>query len=282
MPVVGNTHDLQNGRHDAARWFMETVGKINSRVQSGHTSQGFYVIAADGTAYEFNNNRNVERVLAVLDKGLQQFLAKPPPKVEIAESSDGQLIPPQGTTILRVYSRIRPVPEGCNDSNENVQRDHFWMLPVEAAALGDLQVPASLVNRLCRFAFVDAIRGEPDFWKPSEVQPASFKVERLDSNRVRLTGSFKMATPDSKRGIEGSLEAEIGIKGGKITQFEGFAEATAWGAGTYTPNPPAGKFPIKFAFVLAPKSPTTVAPQAAMFGAEYLGLVPVGGSKRLK
>jgi hypothetical protein len=58
--------------------------------------------------------------------------------------------------------------------------------------------------------------------------------------------------------------------GGNVVDFKGIADTQAWGRSTYTPNPPPGKFPLKFAFLLAQNKTDTVAPQATFFGNEYL------------
>jgi hypothetical protein len=271
VPFAGNTHELQNRQTDTAKWFMQTVGKVNPRTDQGETTQGFYVIGADGSAYVFNNNRSVERVLDFMRRGHEGFQAKPPVETQIPMNQSVQLKPPPGTTVLRLYSRIKPAPAGCDPANENLQRDHLWILPEEVASLATLQAPQALVNRLCRFTLVDAIRGEPDFWKPEEVRTSKFKVMKNPKGGYVLKGPFAMQTADGKRGLEGTLEAEFNIAAEKITAFKGFAGSTAWGSGTYTPGAPAGKFPLKFAFLLAPASKETVAPQAAMFGREYLG-----------
>ncbi len=258
--MVGNTHDLQNHKSAIGTWFKQTASKVNPRNLDNETSQGFYVVAADGSAYVFNNNRSVERVLGTLDKGLAAFKGSPPRAVEVPTEKQWTPEPPPGTTVLRVYSRIKPLPLGCDTSNENVQRDHFWLLRAEVEALMSGKVPEELSLRLCRFALVDAIRGEPDFWRPEEI------TKSFSAADGKLTGTYEMATKDGKRGLRGSIVLELR----RNNQVRGYAEATAWGASQYTPNPPSGKFPLKFAFIVAPKAPDTVAPQAAMFGNEYL------------
>lgn len=270
MPVVGNTHDLQNRRSEIGTWFLDAAAKVNPRILQGHTSQGFYVMGADGKAYGFNNNRSVERVLAFMQKGLDGFRSDPPFNVEIRSQSNPHPRPPEGATVLRLYSRITPLPEGCPDSNANLQRDHFWILREEVGQIAAERIPASLINRLCRFALVDAVRGEPDFWKPEEVLAKEFSIRRLSPGEAALSGKFSMRTANGARGIEGKLTARLIINGADISSFTGYAETTAWGNGTYTPGAPEGKFPLKFAFILAPESADTVAPQAAMYGREYL------------
>lgn len=250
---------------------MKTAVKVNRRIDQGLTSQGFYVAGADGSAYAYNNNRSVERVLSFMQRGMDGFRARPPAQTEVPVPADIQPKPPAGTTVLRMYSRIKPAPPGCDSTNENIQRDHFWVLPSEVSSLISGVFPDPLALRLCRFAFVDAIRGEPDFWRPEEIRTSSFLVEKGKNGEWMLSGKFSMATSDNRRGLEGAFEGVLKASGGTVSSFKGYAEGTAWGQGTYTPGAPEGKFPIKFAFVLAPNAIDTVAPQAAMFGREYLG-----------
>ena len=246
---------------------MDTVAKVNKRVLKGETSQGFYVLDASGTAHGYNNNRSVERVLSFMAEGLAKFNAAP---VVESVSDLGRYVvkPPEGTSVLRTYSRIMPVPAGSHIANGNVQRDHFWLLADEVTALSTGTVPESLQLRLCRFAFVDAVRGEPDFWRVADIVSRSFSVERSPDGTFSLTGTFSMSHP--QRSFTGTFEAVIEIGKGKLTSFKGFAEGTASGQSTYTPNPPDGEFPLKIAFVLAPDAKDTVAPQATFFGRSYL------------
>ncbi len=267
IPVVGNTHDLQNRQSELGKWYMSTVAKVNARVDAGNTSQGFYVVAADGTAYGFNNNRSIERVLGFMADGLKKFKAAPPTEVPIDVLSYAPVGPPAGASVVRIYSRILPVPEGCAESNANLQRDHLWILADEAKSLANGEVPESLQLRLCRFTFVDAVRGEPDFWQAGQIKDKSFSVKKSGGGYV-LTGSFSMAS--GKQSLSGAFESELTIAGDKVTAFKGFASTVARGSGTYTQGAPEGEFALKFAFVLAPKAIDTVAPQAAMFGREYL------------
>src|SRR3954469_1216947 len=84
VTAAGNTHELQNGRSPARDWFMATAGSVNARIKNNITAQGFYVVAADGKAYGFNNNRDPERVLNFIQDGGKKFKANPPAKVSIS------------------------------------------------------------------------------------------------------------------------------------------------------------------------------------------------------
>ncbi|HZH98967.1 MAG TPA: hypothetical protein VEX38_08345, partial [Fimbriimonadaceae bacterium] len=85
-----------------------------------------------------------------------------------------------------------------------------------------------------------------------------------------LAGSFAMANADGTRGLEGAIEGELALKAGKLSSFRAFARTAAWGAGTYTPRPPAGKFPVLFAFqVVNDEAARLVPPQGNLWGNEY-------------
>lgn len=270
VPYAGNTHGLQWRKSDESNWFMNTVRKVNLRGERNETTQGFYVVDAGGGAYGWNNNRDVDRVLGFLKSGLTQYRSVAVKSTATIEPKDDSIPdPPVGTTVLRVYQRIMPVPKGADPANENVQRDHFWLLASEAEGLAKGEVPESLSLRLCRFVFNDAIRGEPDMWLPQEISERSFKATRK-GDLVVLEGVFAMATSNRGRGLKGTLTAEVRMSGDKVVGFKGVADTTAWGRSTYTPNPPDGEFPLKFAFIVAPKTPDTVAPQASNHGASYL------------
>ncbi len=270
IPYAGNTHSLQWRKSAESNWFMDTVRKVNLRGERNETTQGFYVVDAAGGAYGWNNNRDVDRVLGFMRSGLTQYRSVASRDVlQIQPKEDGIPDPPAGATVLRVYQRIMPVPKGADSANENVQRDHFWLLASESAALVKGQVADTLSLRLCRFVFNDAIRGEPDMWRPQEISERSFSASRK-GDVVTLEGSFAMATAKRERGLKGKLTAEIRFSGERVVGFKGVADTTAWGQSNYTPNPPKGEFPLKFAFILAPTTPDTVAPQATNHGASYL------------
>jgi hypothetical protein len=248
---------------------MDTVRKVNIRADKNETVQGFYVVNAAGDAYGFNNNRNVQIVLDFMRSKLADFNNSPQEEIPITAQEDSIPDPPTGATVLRVYQRIMPVPSGSNYANQNVQRDHFWLLADEKKQLEKGVVSDSLSLRLCRFVFNDAVRGEPDMWTLPQIKKRDF-TGSVQGDTVTLRGVFSMQTEDNKRGIEGQMDAEIVFKNGGVTSFKGVAETQAWGRSTYTPDEPEGRFPLKFAFIIAPKTKDTVAPQATSQGPSYL------------
>jgi hypothetical protein len=284
IPFAGNTHELQNGRNLHRDWFMKAAATTNPRILNNVTAQGFYVMGADGSTYGFNNNRSIERVLGFLEKGRNAFLAAPKAAVSV---SDEELrarfsrTADPSVSIMRVYTRIKPLPEGCAESNASVGRDHFWIYPEDVQAIlaatekkGErASMPQALVTRLARYHLVDNIRGEPDFWRAEEVRKTDLRVWFVRSSAsirtVAFAGDFSLATSSGARGLEGKLEGEIELDAStsRVARMRVYGASQAWGAGTYTPNPPAGRFPLLFAIVDArDEYAKSTPPQAAQYG----------------
>jgi hypothetical protein len=278
IPVAGNTHELQNGRTPARDWFIGAAAKVKPGVTSGQTAQGFYVIAPDGKAFGTNNNRSVERVKAYMLSGLEQYAKHEMGPLEITEGSAEYVRKPDASTsVIRVYTRIRPVPQGSDASNENVAQDHLWITKPEIEGiLAGNQFANSTIYRLARFNLIDNVRGEPDHWKPGEIKTAILDLKRqIEAGgyvTYALTGRFEMATADNSRGLTVKLNGRLTIakEAARVHELKVYGEGEAWGKSTYTPNPPPGVFPIVFALVQADDPVAkVVAPQAIFFGREY-------------
>ncbi|MEQ1823422.1 MAG: hypothetical protein ABL949_13010 [Fimbriimonadaceae bacterium] len=253
---------------------MNAITPIKPDVAKGITAQGRYVVTPDGVALGYNNNRDVERILTLMDSSLRKYNASPPTHVEVKpELLDEQtaIRPSSGTTLIRSFSRIRPVPVGSDIANANVARDHLWITPEESATMraSDL-VPPTLITRMCRFHFIDNVRGEPDPWLTSEILKKEFKLKPLSTRAKQLTVSFKMEKPGSKLGVEGSALFKLEWNQRGELQFEGIVEATAWGAGQWTGTPPTGRFRLVQAYMTVDDAMAKVVPpQFIVFGNEY-------------
>ncbi|MEZ0325799.1 MAG: hypothetical protein ACAH95_07820 [Fimbriimonas sp.] len=274
IPAVGNTHELQNQKSPAGNWFMTSARTVNPRVLDNITAQGFYVVAADGRAYGFNNNRDPERVLGYIRKGEADFKAAPPSPVTIADADLTAAFTRKASepvSTLRVFARIKPLPKDCDVLNHSVGRDHVWIYPSDLIQItgktGKFPMPAAMANRLTRYHLVDNVRGEPVFWTASEVKKAEFQMWPKGPGTYAFSGSYAMATKDNARGLRGTLEGELKISTGTLSRFRAYGEAKAWGAGPYTPRPPAGEFPLVFAFIdVNDEFAKVTPPQAAAYG----------------
>ena len=198
---------------------------------------------------------------------------------------------PEGALVLNVYSRIAPLPAGLDElrrrRNGQLGRDHLWLLKSDAAEVlsrlkqaKEADAPEALSRRLCRYHLTDNVRGESDLWEPENVRKRTFTMSTLAETQtsvtVRLVGAFAMLISGikvegrnkrSEMGLEGTLEGvlEIDKAKGTFTGAKLYASATGWGASTFTPDEPPGRFPVKFAMVVASDAVSReVAPQGVM------------------
>ena len=251
VPFAGNTHLLQSGASAARDWFMRAATRLRPELNESVSAQGFYVVGADGSAFGYHNVRSVDRVLSLLKNGAKAFEAAhvKAPKIDdaaVADANDRRQ--PAGTSVLRLFARIQPFPEGCDPSNENVSQDHFWLLKEEVQSLiGTDSWPDKAISRFFRFALVDHVRGEPEHWRVGEVKTAIIDFKRIMEFDGKITykvsGRFDMATPDGARGLEGTLAGRFQVerKAARVTECRIYVDGTAWGSSRFTPNPPPGK-----------------------------------------
>lgn len=287
IPVAGNLRELQGPDTPEAHWFVSVARKLNYRVDQGEEAEGYYVFGPDGEPFAFTDWQSAEKVVETLDEGLRASRKSPPSVPAFGGAlpkADGGRVE-TGTSVLRSYARIRPVPEGANPINASIGRDHIWVFPEEIAALmshrkGEaFDLPATLAARLVRFHLIDNVRGEPDMWLPDEVRRAEFHVRVVEQEpgltRFQLDGEFAQENAAGNRGQRGTLEASFSIdpKRRAIVRFRGYSEGVAWGSaiGTKcTELAPTGKYPLIIALVDTDDPVAQlVPPQASSLGGEY-------------
>ncbi|MCO5297405.1 MAG: hypothetical protein M9921_11155 [Fimbriimonadaceae bacterium] len=286
VPVAGNLRELQGPDTPVAHWFVAMARKLNYHVDMGEEAEGYYVFGPDGAPFAFTDWQSAEKVVETLDEGLSASRKHPSANPDFGGPSPRPKPPAEtGTSVLRSYARIRPVPEGANPINRSIGRDHIWVYPEEIAALSAHQVgdafdlPATFAARLARFHLIDNVRGEPDMWLPEEVRKASFQVHVLAREgsvlRFGLEGEFAQQNAAGNRGQSGTLAAEFAIDTAarRIVRFRGYSEGIAWGSaiGTKcTELAPPGKYPLIIALVETDDPVAQlVPPQAASLAGEY-------------
>ena len=238
------------------------------------TTQGLYAFRADGKLLGYTNNRDVEKVRAMLKKALKDFT----PPDEVAEIKEGKKdpyfvrTPPEGGLVVDVTSKVLGgYDEPKNDYEKLFQaalgRDHLWIRKDEAEALAKGELAESLKLRIARFHFVDNTRGEPPMWERSEV--ASLDITLKDGV---IEGAIHLETKSGGRGFVASIRGVVEVKEGRVARFDLAAKGEFWGCGTYTPNPPKGKFPFAVTLRLAAGTATMdrVPPQGSRDLRDYL------------
>ncbi len=301
IPVTANTQELQWHRSPAQAFYLDLVARTQSetltrQMKSSSDPQGMYILGADGSAYGFTNDHDPPDVLRFMNQGLRGFRAHPPGPAAISDAdvaAPWTTVPPEGGAVVRVYSRIRPLPKQVWGLNRGVGRDYLWIYPEDIKGLiatsggvgqatpwAPAQLPAALFGRVVRFHLVDDVRGTPDMWGQHEVRRAAFEAHVVkQEGKVRtlaFRGDFSMrarhrsAVGDRKRveqGHSGRLSGEIDldVSAGRVLRFRAFSEGQAFGEGTFTPYPPPGKFRLLHALVEATADDSiarTVPPEA--------------------
>jgi hypothetical protein len=239
-------------QQDTEGEFYRKIAAQGPRNDFTRTTQGLYIADPAGKLIAFNNNRGPERIRALLHRAIAEYS---PPTVEplAAETIDRKFNPqlPDGALVLRssakVLSGYEPTEDRWRQIFQNaVSRDNVWVTEEEQQQLLSGRVPRSLALRIARFHLVDNTRGEPPTWRVDEVRKLEVSVEQ-----GQLHGSIHLETDDHRRGFEAELTGAIDRTGGAITRFDILVEGQFWGTGTYTMEPPQGKFPLSIAFRLA-------------------------------
>jgi hypothetical protein len=255
--------------------------QLKQHGDEGNTAQGLYIVGADGKFYGWINDHHIDGVRKFLDQGLTAFGSSPPSRVQIPEAALNEnfsKVPDPTTSVVRVFSRISPVPRGSDESNKSIGRDHFWILTNEvqqiSAPLHDdgqpFALPSPLVARMVRYHLIDNVRGEPDMWRDKEIKRVLFTARFVGGSTsakdYELHGDFAQQTSDGKRGLEGSIDGrfQVATQSAMISRFRAFARMQAWGQSRFTPSPPPGRFPLVIVMIEANDSVSSVVPPQAM------------------
>ncbi len=256
--------------------------QLKQHGDEGNTAQGLYIVGADGKLYGWINNHNVDEVRKFLERGITAFRTDPSKSVLISQAQLNEkfsMAPELSTSVVRIFTRIRPVPAGSDVLNNGVGRDHLWILHNEVEEIGaqahddgkPFSLPSQLVARLVRYHLIDNVRGEPDMWKGDEIVKSNFSAKRISatasSRLYELRGEFAQKKKDNKRGSEGNIfgRFEISNNEPKITNFRAYAQMQAWGVSRFTPGAPPGTFPMVAAMVETNDEVSKVVPPQAMY-----------------
>ncbi len=232
--------------------FYRQIAGQGPRHNFNNTTQGLYIADPSGKLIAFNNNRGPERIRDLLEKAVSDYS---PPRVEplSRDKIDRRYHPefPEGAIVLRTSAKVLSGYEPTEDRwqqifQNSVSRDNLWITVDEQHQLLNNQVPTALAKRIALFHLVDNTRGEPPTWRPNEIRKLELTV--ADG---KLSGSVHLETDDHERGYEATLSGVIQADGDKITRFDLLSEGQFWGTGTFTMEPPKGKFSLAIAFRLA-------------------------------
>lgn len=304
VPVTGDDW-YQRRRKDKEGTFFR--GLADALGKKGHTLQGIYLFAADGTPLGYRNAGNSAAVTKeVMRDALAKFAALPEAKrkpgavkVEDAGELDATYsrAVPEGGLILKAYTRILDFKDGgyCKGTckaigGEKAARDHVWitkdevkqLVPAKAEVGFRYPVPAKVAERLTRFHLIDNTRGEPQLWKPDEVRAKRMSLTVTAATPaaidIRLEGEVLLTTAadpaKADRGYEARLLGTLRYLPAKGTfdRFDLIAVGTHWGEHDDTAPARPGKTLLGHSFELAGDKPSDrVPPQGVRNRDEYYG-----------
>ena len=304
VPATGDDW-YQRRRKDAEGEFFRGVARALGR--TGHTLQGIYVFAADGTPLAYKNSgQSAAATKAMMREALAKFGRLPAAqrkpgavKVPDAGKSDAAFArtPPAGGLILKAYTRILDFKDGhyakgsCQAAGgDKAARDHVWITKDEAQALAPAKaevgfrypVPPAVANRLARFHLIDNTRGEPQLWKPDDTRARRLTLTvtaaTADAVEVRLEGEVLLATAadpaKAERGYEVRLLGTLRYRPAKgaFDRFDVAAVGTHWGEHFDTSPARPGKTLLGQSFELAGDKPgDRVPPQGIRDRDAYYG-----------
>lgn len=254
------------------------------------STQGYYVLASDGTPIGVNNY--LPKLEGFLDdahaRALRTKKSPPAPKKEDLQRAEALPLP-EGASVIRLFTKIRPLPPSATEINSMLGRDYMWILAGEVEAIASsasevgkkFELPQAMSRRLCSFHLVDNVRGQVWPWQRGAVKSCaiSARVVAVEKNIRKLVLEGQYALGDSNpphwqsRGQEGALRGELDVDAStkQVLRLRAIVQATAWSDAKGPFPPPPGKYPLQIALVEARDAMAKkINPEVAQLGRRYL------------
>jgi hypothetical protein len=250
IPAAVDCWYLDRAKDAAGEFYKKVVSQRQPFEPGKRSTQGFYIVAADGTLLRGWNNRNVPRMREYLEKVVKDFKPVESEALDAARDARFRRPLPDGAVVVDVYAKIlegtwsEPPDEYAKVIRAATGRDHLWILKDEIEALTAGRMPDRLARRIARFHLVDNTRGEPPHWSSAEI-----KDLRLDLKDGRLTGTAKLAT--DKRTFDAALTGIVEVRDGRLARFDLVAKGAFEGEGPFTKFAPDGPFTLGIAFTVS-------------------------------
>jgi hypothetical protein len=163
VAAVGEHEKLTRGSQKD--WWLALVRSVNPHYSGGST-QGYYVLRADGTGVAADNYP--PRLPTFLEGALTRAGAKTTAKVSADDLRQAApLSLPEGASVVRLFTRAK-LADGSTPGGTYLGRDYLWVLKDEVEQLvassnkstDAFTLPRTLVARLVVFHLVDNTRGQ--------------------------------------------------------------------------------------------------------------------------
>ena len=284
VPVGASVEELQPSRYGGAvsaqsKWFEPVAQRAMSQFappgfwKEFKTYQGMYVVGSNGAVYDYKVGLPYDPTyfLAALAKALadsnKDSLSKSAGANTRLTNERNMLSIDPSTSVVRVYSRIIPLPANSTISERSVGRDHMWILRREVeeilgsnGGLEGFNLPPSLVARMVRFHLLNNVGNIMPAFSEKQVRRAIFKAKKKTSQGDLLTYSFTgdyscYAAPRADDAGEGSMEGtingefDVDRKSKMVVRFRAYGEGFSLGRNDSLIK--AVKYPVSIAMVEA-------------------------------
>lgn len=297
IPFAASVERLQPSRYggsesDSSIWFQKHAKAAFAKYapkgwwEQFQTYQGFYVLGPDGSCHSYKVAWKISpgQLRAELSQALGRYKKSPPNSVSVPPptTSSSPIRPPKGVSVLRVFSRIRPLPSGAPASNRGIGRDHMWITSQEVkSCLKSGKLPPTVISRLIRYQLLDHVRNVSPGFEGTDVKTAHFQSSLVGKDTLEFSGRFdsKGRTNNGKPfGMKGTIKGRLTLDSAtnRVTRCRAFSKATAFGEST--PEAPKGTYPMQFAIVevndmAARRVPPTYYGLSPLFRKDYLNSV---------
>ncbi|MDP3509767.1 MAG: hypothetical protein Q8T09_17490 [Candidatus Melainabacteria bacterium] len=283
VPVSASVEELQPGRYGGAvsaqsKWFEPIAQRAMRQFappgfwNEFKTYQGMYVVGANGVVYDYkvglpyDPRYFLDTLAKALSASTKASLSKSARlNTRLANDRSSLSVDPS-TSVVRVYSRILPLPASSTVSERSVGRDHMWIMRREveeifAKSRGSeiFDLPQSLVARMVRFHLLNHVGNIMPAFSEKQVKRAVFKAKKSSEGKLltySFTGDyFSYAPPRSDDGGEGSMEGTIAgefdldKKSKMVVRFRAYGEALSLGRNDSLIK--TRKYPVSIAMVEA-------------------------------
>lgn len=255
----------------------------------GHSRQGIYVCAPSGKFLASINSNNADRVLEMMQRGLNAWNKLPEPERRL--TADSKIKPrhrwedsyPIGGLVLTMITRDLPVQ--CDPSmpcevkwNQDAvwftkDEARRWLPNKESPESGDQhQLPDDLTFRLARLHLVDTVNGQTSPLSRRAVDGSTIStqvVERAGSRvKLKIFGTTRgnstgRSTSDAPHGVVTRVlgRATYDLATESFVEFEMVALGRRWGRTQYNGRRRSAESgPLGYVFQLAPPNAPPIAP----------------------
>lgn len=280
---------LQYGEDPECRLFQRMSEEGHYRQQLNHTRQGYYICTPSGQLIDSLNSQNPKSVISFMQRSLKKWddlsvAERKKLPTDFRPSHRWENSYPEDGLILTMYVRDLPKMGGPHrPPATHWNQDHIWFsanearqwLPADSESPTKFALPGLVVERLARFHFTDAVKGQTPDYRSHHVAGSQLdgQIVERDNGHILLRYSGRLLAraggPLVPRGVIVDVlgKATYDEAQGKFVQFELVALGDRWGRTEHNSRKGDGDSnPLGFVARLAAPNAPRVAPSSAGWG----------------